>query len=305
MWVYLYPSWIETELQNAYIWIPYPESITLNKNSISLTTVWQTEQLTATIEPTVSDKTITWSSDDTAVATVSTSWLVTCVTPWTATITATTVNGLTATCSVAQGLPNAYQEVEWIWSSWTQRIDTWVRPDDYTYWFECKFILTSTSGDWNIMNLWWTSTDNYRYWFGGYYTQNWQIWYPMNIEPVWLNIINPAPSSNTEYVAQYNYNWNMSFILNWNTLTSSLASWSYTYSVNWNIFCQSYWSWNYIRYWRFNLYYMKIWEWTTLLREFVPCYRIADSIIWLYDLVNGVFYTNSWSWTFTKWNDVN
>lgn len=100
MGVYLYPNNTETELKNAYIWIPDPTSIVLNKSSISLTTVWQTVQLTATIEPTVSDKTITWSSDDTTVATVSTTGLVTCVTPWECTITATTVNNLTATCGV-------------------------------------------------------------------------------------------------------------------------------------------------------------------------------------------------------------
>lgn len=89
-----------TEITNAYIGIPYPDSITLNKNSINLTTIWQTEQLSATIEPTISDKTISWSSDDTTVATVSPTWLVTCVNPWSCTITATTVNGLTASCSV-------------------------------------------------------------------------------------------------------------------------------------------------------------------------------------------------------------
>ncbi len=104
MWVYLYPNNTETELKNAYIGIPNPTSIVLDKSSISLTTIWQTEQLTATIEPTVSDKTITWSSDDTTIATVSTTGLVTCVTPWTCTITATTVNGLTASCSVTQSL---------------------------------------------------------------------------------------------------------------------------------------------------------------------------------------------------------
>jgi hypothetical protein len=25
----------------------------------------------------------------------------------------------------------------------------------------------------------------------------------------------------------------------------------------------------------------------------------------MYDAVNGVFYTNQWSWAFTKWPDVN
>ena len=38
--------------------------------------------------------------------------------------------------------------------------------------------------------------------------------------------------------------------------------------------------------------------------DLVPCYRKSDSAIWMYDLVNNQFYTNSWTGTFTKWSDV-
>lgn len=36
----------------------------------------------------------------------------------------------------------------------------------------------------------------------------------------------------------------------------------------------------------------------------VPCYRKSDGEIGMYDLVNGVFYTNSGSGTFIKGDDV-
>jgi hypothetical protein len=52
-------------------------------------------------------------------------------------------------------------------------------------------------------------------------------------------------------------------------------------------------------------YYVKIWQWNAQVRDLVPCYRKSDSVIWMYDTVNDVFYTNDWSWTFTKWPDVN
>lgn len=42
----------------------------------------------------------------------------------------------------------------------------------------------------------------------------------------------------------------------------------------------------------------------TLTRDFVPCYRIADGVIGLYDRVNDVFYTNDGTGTFAKGSDV-
>ena len=52
------------------------------------------------------------------------------------------------------------------------------------------------------------------------------------------------------------------------------------------------------------LYSCQIYDNNTLVRNFVPCYRKADSEIGLYDLVNGVFYTNAGTGTFTKGANV-
>ena len=77
-----------------------PTSISLDNTSLDLTTDNE-ETLSATVLPTnATDKTVTWTSDDEGVATVSTSGTVTAVGTGSATITATTVNGLTATCTV-------------------------------------------------------------------------------------------------------------------------------------------------------------------------------------------------------------
>ena len=46
------------------------------------------------------------------------------------------------------------------------------------------------------------------------------------------------------------------------------------------------------------LYSCKIYDNNTLARDFVPCYRKADNVAGLYDLVNGVFYTNAGTGTF-------
>ena len=75
--------------------------VSLNKTSMSLTS-GNTGQLTATVSPSnATDKSVTWSSSSTSVATVSNSGLVTAVGAGTATITATTTDGgYTAECTV-------------------------------------------------------------------------------------------------------------------------------------------------------------------------------------------------------------
>lgn len=107
MGVYIWTSW---QLNAAYIgeWYLVPTSISLDKSTIALTTVWQTEQLAATILPVDARQTVTWTSSDTSIATVDGAWLVTCVTPWSCTITATTVNWLTATCAVGEYVITTY-----------------------------------------------------------------------------------------------------------------------------------------------------------------------------------------------------
>lgn len=77
-----------------------PESITLNKTKTSLIE-GETLQLTATVNPSdAEDKTITWISDNTGVATVDDNGLVTAMSAGTANIIATTSNNLAAVCTI-------------------------------------------------------------------------------------------------------------------------------------------------------------------------------------------------------------
>lgn len=51
-------------------------------------------------------------------------------------------------------------------------------------------------------------------------------------------------------------------------------------------------------------YYVKIYEGDEMLRSFVPCYRIADNVVGMFDLVTQTFYTSAGSGSFTAGADV-
>ena len=83
-----------------------PTGISLNKTSLSFTGTGASQTLSATVSPSdATDKTVTWTSSNTAVATVS-GGTVKAAGYGTATITAKTVNGKTATCKVTVVQPS-------------------------------------------------------------------------------------------------------------------------------------------------------------------------------------------------------
>ena len=254
----------EHELKNAYIWIPDPTSIVLNKSSISLTTVWQTMQLTATIEPTVSDKTITWSSDDTTVATVSTTGLVTCVTPWTATITATTVNGLTATCEVTnqswwQPWANTlvYMPLDWdaVDYSGNQNDGTWVGTASYQdvyswstkkwayFWDNSAIELTTLPVSWNtaFTHSCWVKTN--ANWVAFMHHFGMDSYSKRSVLCMFYNI-NKRPLQDIYWVGIYVWSATTSSL--WETWINIIytynGSWSHVLYINWQQYGT--WSWN-------------------------------------------------------------
>lgn len=76
-----------------------PTSITVSPTEVTLLP-GESTTLTATVLPTTATQTVSWSSSDESVATVTSGGIVTAVAVGTATVTATTTNGLTATCTV-------------------------------------------------------------------------------------------------------------------------------------------------------------------------------------------------------------
>lgn len=201
----------------------------------------------------------------------------------------------------ADTLPSWYQEVEYIQSSGTQYIDTWLAVKD---WFKiiCNAEFVSW---WTYMCLWWYLWQSWWTYYRLYWwvnsAGNWTYWFLGNYSDV------GSSSLNTKYKLELQIkSWDNYFKVN----DTAMASWTETFSTSLtgNIWILAgyaddvSWKWNK---WSAKMYDYKIRDngWT-LVRDFIPCYRTADDAIWLYDKVNNVFYTNSWTWTFTKWPDV-
>jgi hypothetical protein len=199
-----------------------------------------------------------------------------------------------------------YQEVQYIGANWTQYIDTWVIWEN-KYSVEAKYNPASFEYDTDVCIVWcrWDSRPNYTFfvWLKRYssntpshcqylnsdYSHSWWSVY------TWNNYV---------VVSNLKTSWN-SLVVNWSTLGSWTYSSSYSVWRNMTIFGALY-QWSLVNKLFWEIYYVKIKDisWNSV-REFVPCYRKSDSVIWMYDTVNDVFYTNAWTGTFYKWPDVN
>ena len=187
-----------------------------------------------------------------------------------------------------------FQKVEYIQSSWTQRIDTCITPNSNTK-LQSKLSRLQNNDyvdiwyyAWNDLQDWrlfvrseWEWTLDIPWWSWSWNRLVWPMstdWTAFELE-VWNYYIK-------DLISQQTYTW-----------TASTFTWYSTIKLSRN---QSTNKNNSDRF-----YYIKIREWDTLVRDFIPCYRKSDNVIWLIDDVNKVFYTNAWTWTFTKWWDIN
>ena len=198
-------------------------------------------------------------------------------------------------------LPSAYQEVEYIASSWTQYINSWYIPTsttrlqlqtatDWVSWltwvFGSRHIAWSTA--YSLINYaeisynWSSNVIRVDVWNNQRWVWTWTAWTPYTLDinvPTWKVLLNDVE------------------VLTGQTFTPHSSQPNiYIFSSN----CTMYWQ----VYYSGKIYYFNIYNNWNLVREFVPCYRKSDSVIWLYDLVNDQFYTNAGTGTFTKWADV-
>lgn len=185
-------------------------------------------------------------------------------------------------------IPWSYQEVEYIESTKTQRISTWFNVKS-TMKVQTDFMITQSP--------WWSNDSEVLFWTN-YGSWNWTSALVFYHTGNWLQtaLWNSAIFSPFSLATKHSFEWSQtSATLDW--VTKSISAWTSSYEV-------TLFYWNNI-WWYTRIYTFKIYDWTILVRDLVPCYRREDGVIGMYDLVEWVFYTNSWSGIFTKWPDVN
>ena len=191
-----------------------------------------------------------------------------------------------------------YQEVEYIQSTWTQYITTNILPIN-TKGIYMKLSSQDITND--LLYIGSKKTWDTRFWIGNVTdTYQWRYIY------LWWNsnVIYSNPTTDTIYEIKLNYLNDRKRQVDSTVIDSNIGTLSSSNNVPIAIFAWNE-NWTIITPSKIKLYSCKITDWSNIVNDFVPCYRKADSVIWMYDLVNDVFYTNAGSWTFTKWADVN
>ena len=193
-------------------------------------------------------------------------------------------------------LPSEYQEVEYIQSSWTQWIDTLIKATNNTK-VEIKTSNTYTSGS-QLAIMGSRTFPKTNAFMISFYSNGWICW--DWAESQMSNILNKTSILLIDKNLSYIYNENTSTYDLMHTFTNATFTTPSNMIFFWERQGNTVMNLSTIKF-----YYCKIWENNTLVRDFITCYRKSDSVIWMYDLVNNQFYTNSWSGTFSKWSDVN
>ena len=188
------------------------------------------------------------------------------------------------------GLPSEYQEVEYIQSNGNQYIDTGISGNDIG---EYEIKLNALGSQAHSWEQYFAGERNATTYTGKLYCSSSQIVYQGY--PTGSDIQLGSISDTLEIK-----------VLRSTGITSNGVYKSAYSGANWGT----------LTFWIFNshseptlgasmrLYYLKMYSNGELARDFIPCYRKADGVIGLYDLVSKTFFTNAGSGSFTKGGDI-
>lgn len=194
-------------------------------------------------------------------------------------------------------LPTEYQEVEYIESSGTQYIDEEFRPSGENVRILTDYMYLSSPNGKSLFGAETTDSDA-TFPITFYHTSDTVSSFYVGSS---RNIIDYTVVINIRYLLDCHAN-NGAFTADLNgdkqtaTYSGSLAKTlnMFMFTNNWQQGAQTIAA---------RLYARKIWDNDELVRDYVPCYRKADNVAGLYDLVTGTFFANAGSGTFAVGNN--
>ena len=181
---------------------------------------------------------------------------------------------------MAKTLPSEYQQVEYIESTGTQYIDTGVIPKAT---LNGEFDLMSIDGGYPFGS---TNGQNIDYWGMNFNKGNgtFQLYFGTGSYPLvssWqINMRYKISIINKKFYCDNNFLYDFSQTSNGFNFNTNKSI--YLFGLNYNG----------VAYSKFRFYAAKFYDDNVLIRNFIPCYRKSDIKPGLYDMVNGVFYTN-------------
>ena len=189
--------------------------------------------------------------------------------------------------STQSSLPKEYQEVEYLQSTGTQYINTGYSPNQNSkMWLDYQLTelqsamfagarRTSSGARYFTIN---SGSSNTKM-FGAFGTSG-----NIELDEITTNRVQTQIGNKGIY-----YN---------NVLKYTPSSTTFQLSENVLLFAVMQNSSDITLYSKVKIYGCKIWENDTLIRDFIPCYRISDNVVGMYDKANNVFYTNDGTGTF-------
>lgn len=191
--------------------------------------------------------------------------------------------------TVRARVPDEYQEVEYLQSSGSQRIDTGVTSVNG---LDIKFKYNSTTNNTSIYGARSSQSGTDRYFFV-IYNGNF-LPYPSASRASNLGSANTNEhtlKTGEAFNGHLYYDGSDKGTVN-TTYTSPLSL--YLFAEHWSSSQSS----------SSRIYYAKLYKGNSMERDYYPCYRKSDSVAGLYDRLNKVFYTNIGSGSFSVGSDV-
>ena len=210
------------------------------------------------------------------------------------------VRNITGWNGVRVGLPDEYQEVEYIESTGTQYIDTGITLGTNDFVILFNFEQTKrTSGEQPITSIW---TSDYNYWnlFIRSVSSDKSV---LDVYTSAHHMLSTEVNLNEKYTVSLTRNEN-----SWElTQGDSTISWTYSSSkinnTTLKLFKRGDLSTGHST--KIKMYSFKMTISNTRTLNLIPCYRKSDDEIGMYDTVSKQFFTNQGTDTFLKGDDVN